>query len=239
MPLGSSNHAVVYRYSIDVSDVIPIGIGKDGNPTALFAKWEAKTDKLVKDFTKVFSEAWKSTPEQKRWLEKAVSSGLSIPSLYLEKTDKVYFLHGDSYLRCTLATQSVDEGFPKAISSYWPGLKAAGFDRGIDAALWWDEKTAYLFKGLEYVRYNLETDKVDEGFPKSIASYWPGFKEAGFGSGIDAIVRWDDEWAYAFKGDKYIRFHIPTNKVDQAPKKTTDYWKALAEVGSQRVLAIF
>lgn len=80
---------------------------------------------------------------------------------------------------------------------------------------------------------------VDEGFPKSIASYWPGFKEAGFGSGIDAIVRWDNEWAYAFKGDKYIRFHIPTNKVDQAPKKTTDYWKALAEVGSQRVLSIF
>ncbi len=97
----------------------------------------------------------------------------------------------------------------------------------------------YIFKGLQYVRYNLETDKVDDGYPKSIVAYWPGFKEAGFGSGIDALIRWDNDWAYAFKADQYIRFHIPTNKTDQAPRKTTSYWNPLAEIPSKRVLSMF
>ncbi|MEU5425874.1 hemopexin repeat-containing protein [Streptomyces olivoreticuli] len=254
--MGTNSASRVYRYTVDVSDVYPVMVGgasgwhdpadkQDdrrggaGKKFVLLSRWDPAADKLDKDFTKVFAAAWKSTPEQKSWLETAASSGLSIPSLFLPKTDKVYFLHADTYLRCTLSTQTADEGFPKSIGSYWPGLKAVGFDSGIDAILWWDEKTVYIFKGDQYVRYNLETDKVDEGYPKSISTYWPGFKESGFGSGIDAAVRWDDEWAYIFKGDQYIRFHIPTGKVDQTPRKTTDYWKALAEVPSKRVLSIF
>lgn len=196
-------------------------------------------DTLDEAFTRQFSKAWKGSEEVERWLSEAESSGRSIPSLYMPKTDKVYFLHGSTYLRCTLATHTADEGFPKSIGSYWPGLKAAGFDSGVDATLWWDEKTVYLFKGDQYVRYNLETDKVDDGYPKTIGSYWSGFKEAGFATGIDAFIRWDDEWAYAFKGDQYIRFHVPTDKVDQSPRKTTASWNALAQAGTRRVLTMW
>lgn len=227
-------------YAVCMGDsYISGGDPSDIKNTALYAKWDPPTDTLDKGFTRTFAESWEGTPEQKRWLEKAASSGQSIPSLYLPKTGKVYFLHEDQYVRCTLATMTVDEGFPKSIGSYWTGLKAVGFDSGIDSILWWDEKTVYLFKGLQYVRYNLETDKADEGYPKSIAAYWPGFKEAGFEGGLDAIFRWEPDWVYAFKNDQYLRLHIPTSKVDTGPRKSTSYWNPLAELSSRRVLTLF
>ncbi|WP_058042963.1 hemopexin repeat-containing protein [Streptomyces roseifaciens] len=205
-----------------------------------YVKWHwISEDVADKEIDRSFEGAFQGTPEQRRWFAAAVASDRSMPSLYVAKTGKVYFLCGDTYVRCTQETMTIDEGFPKSISSYWPGLKAVGFDRDIDAILSWDEKTVYLFKGLQYVRYNLETNKVDDGYPKSIALYWPGFKEAGFDSGIDAFVRWDTDRAYAFKGDQYIRFHIPTNKVDQAPRKTINYWNPLATLGPSRLMAMY
>ncbi|MEU2870687.1 hemopexin repeat-containing protein [Streptomyces olivoreticuli] len=226
-------------YAVTLGDSYISGGDPSSKNTVLYAKWDPPTDTLDKEFTRVFAESWEGTPEQQRWMEKAASSGRSIPSLYLPKTGKVYFLHEDQYVRCTLETMTIDEGFPKSIGSYWPGLKAVGFDSGIDSILWWDEKTVYIFKGLQYVRYNLETDKVDEGYPKSIAAYWPGFKEAGFEGGIDAIFRWEPDWVYAFKADQYIRLHIPTNKVDVGPRTSTRYWNPLAGLSSRRVLTVF
>ncbi|WP_116211833.1 hemopexin repeat-containing protein [Streptomyces olivoreticuli] len=226
-------------YAVSMGDSYVSGGDPSSKNTVLYAKWDPPTDTLDKDFTRVFAESWEGTDEQRRWMEKAAASGRSIPSLYLPKTGKVYFLHEDQYVRCTLATMTVDEGFPKSIGSYWPGLRAVGFDSGIDSILWWDEKTVYIFKGLHYVRYNLETDKVDEGYPKSIVAYWPGFKEAGFEGGIDAIFRWEPDWVYAFKNDQYIRLHIPTNKVDVGPRTSTRYWNPLGELSSRRVLTVF
>ncbi|WP_162889980.1 hemopexin repeat-containing protein [Streptomyces olivoreticuli] len=205
-----------------------------------YVKWHwISEDVAHKEIDQGFADVFQGTPEQRRWFAAAVASGRSIPSLYVAKTGKVYFLHGDTYVRCTQETLTVDEGFPKSIGSYWPGLKAVGFDSGIDSILSWDEKTVYLFKGLQYVRYNLETNKVDDGYPKTIAVYWPGFKEAGFDSGIDAFVRWDTDRAYAFKDDQYIRFHIPTNRTDQAPRKTISYWNPLASLGPSRLMAMY
>ncbi|GAA0329286.1 hemopexin repeat-containing protein [Streptomyces blastmyceticus] len=226
-------------YAVSMGDSYVSGGDPSSKNTVLYAKWDPPTDTLDKDFTRVFAESWEGTPEQRRWMEKAAAAGRSIPSLYLPKTGKVYFLHEDQYVRCTLATMTIDEGFPKSIGSYWPGLKAVGFDSGIDSILWWDEKTIYIFKGLHYVRYNLETDKVDEGYPKSIVAYWPGFKEAGFEGGIDAIFRWEPDWVYAFKNDQYIRLHIPTNKVDVGPRTSARYWNPLGELSSRRVLTVF
>ncbi|MGA5129525.1 hemopexin repeat-containing protein [Streptomyces olivoreticuli] len=226
-------------YAVSMGDSYVSGGDPSSKNTVLYAKWDPPTDTLDKEFTRIFAECWEGTPEQQRWFEKAASSGRSIPSLYLPKTGKVYFLHEDQYVRCTLATMTIDEGFPKSIGSYWPGLKAVGFDSGIDSILWWDEKTIYIFKGLHYVRYNLETDKVDEGYPKSIVAYWPGFKEAGFEGGIDAIFRWEPDWVYAFKNDQYIRLHIPTNKVDVGPRTSARYWNPLGELSSRRVLTVF
>lgn len=79
----------------------------------------AKDEKLDASFTGPFAKAWKGPADAVRWLAEAEASGATIPSLYLSKTGKVYFMHGSTYVRCTMATHTIDEGFPKSIGSYW------------------------------------------------------------------------------------------------------------------------
>ncbi|MFD9405767.1 hemopexin repeat-containing protein [Streptomyces sp. NPDC059989] len=207
-----------------------------------YVRFSKTGDTLDTAFTQRFEAAWKGSREAVEWLAAAASSGSSLPSLYLPKTGKVYFMHGATYVRCTMATHTVDDGYPKTITSYWPGMEGARFGTGNTAALSWDEdgKRLYLFNRDEYVRYDLEADKVDEGYPKTIGTYWAGLSEAGFGSGIDAFVRWDTDTAYAFKGDQYVRYNIPKDKVDPGyPRKITDHWSALAQAHVRRVLALW
>ncbi|MCX5302831.1 hemopexin repeat-containing protein [Streptomyces sp. NBC_00160] len=111
------------------------------------------------------------------------------------------------------------------------------FDKDISAVLTRDQDTAYLFKEAEYVRWNIKEGKVDAGYPKNIADYWPGFREAGFTSDIDAAVVWPGKGkAYFFKGPDYLRFDIKADKVDEGyPKKIVDYWPGLAEAGVSQV----
>ncbi|MBF6049693.1 hypothetical protein GO001_31690 [Streptomyces sp. NRRL B-1677] len=183
-----------------------------------------------------FAKAWKGSAEALDWLSRAASSGKSIPSIFLESTDKIYFMSGSSYVRCTLSTLTVDEGYPKQTADGWPGTKAPGFDRDIDAALLWNSDYVYFFKGDQCLRYNLKLNKVDDGFPLKIGRHWEGFEPAGFGSGIDAIIRWDKNRVYAFKGDLYIRFDIPTDKVDQQPKPVKPpNWETLTSIRTLRL----
>jgi hypothetical protein len=70
----------------------------------------------------------------------------------------------------------------------WPGFAAAGFASNIDAALDWGNGKVYFFKGPNYLRFDKIDNKVDDGYPLPIAGNWPGVSEAGFGSGITAIV---------------------------------------------------
>ncbi len=38
----------------------------------------------------------------------------------------------------------------------------------------WNNGKAYFFRGSEYMRYDMAADAVDTGYPKLIASGWPG-----------------------------------------------------------------
>lgn len=102
---------------------------------------------------------------------------------------KVYFFNGDSYARYDRGADVTDEGYPRSVSQEWHGLAAAGFD-GVDAALNLEEGKVYLFRRDSYVRYDVATDKVDDGYPLPIAGNWPGLAEAGFGDGIEAALNW-------------------------------------------------
>ncbi|HWS88934.1 MAG TPA: hemopexin repeat-containing protein [Pyrinomonadaceae bacterium] len=94
---------------------------------------------------------------------------------------KAYFFKGSQYQRYDLAADKVDTGYPKPISGNWPGFPAA-FASGINAVVMWPNGKAYFFKGSEYIRYDVATDKVDSGYPKPISGNWPGL----FTSNIDA-----------------------------------------------------
>lgn len=97
----------------------------------------------------------------------------SIDAAILWPNGKAYFFKGSQYVRYDVATDKADAGYPKPIAGNWPGMPPA-FAAGIQAAAVWNNGKAYFFKGADYVRYDIATDKVDAGYPKPIASGWPG-----------------------------------------------------------------
>ncbi|WP_395295700.1 hemopexin repeat-containing protein [Kitasatospora hibisci] len=118
----------------------------------------------------------------------------------------------------------------KNLASGWPGLKGTDFASGIDAACVVPDSGTdlYLFKGDKYLRYRVTDEKITSG-PKSLADGWPGLKGADFTLGIDAACSVPDSSTdlYLFKGDKYLRYHVGTEKVTSGPKGLADGWSGL------------
>jgi len=94
---------------------------------------------------------------------------------------KAYFFKGSQYLRYDIAADKTDAGYPRPIAGNWPGFPPT-FAAGVQAAVVWNNGKAYFFKGSQYLRYDIATDKVDPGYPKPIAGGWPGF----WPNGLDA-----------------------------------------------------
>ncbi|SAL05796.1 Hemopexin [Caballeronia calidae] len=89
---------------------------------------------------------------------------------------------------------------------------------------------AYFLFDSQYVRYDVASDAVETGYPKSIGANWTGFSAAGFASGIDAAVNDDSGKVYFFKGSQYLRYDIAANAVDAGfPKSIADHWPGLAQ----------
>ncbi|HEY1065036.1 MAG TPA: hemopexin repeat-containing protein [Pirellulales bacterium] len=139
---------------------------------------------------------------------------------------KVFFFFGGQYVRFDFPSDQTDPGYPKPIGpETWPGVP---FTHGIDAALLWKDGKMFLFKGSQYIRFDIMTDKVDPGYPKPIAGNWPGLP---FTDGIDSAVLWNNgKKVFFFKGDQYVRFDVDADKVDEGyPKKIDDNtWPGLS-----------
>jgi len=73
-------------------------------------------------------------------------------------------------------------------------------DGRVDTVFSTGDGSYYVFKGSKY--WKLTDDSVDSGYPRNIASDWPGLP-----NNIDAAVTWTDtKKTYFFKGDKYWKF---------------------------------
>jgi len=145
---------------------------------------------------------------------------------------KCYFFKGNKYIRYDWASDKADAGYPLKIADQWKGMPA-GFTGSFDAAINGQGPFAgkcYFFKGDKYIRYDWSADKVDPGYPASIATYWKGLP-TGFKSNFDAVINGGGPWAgkcYFFKGDSYVRYDWAADKTDPGyPKKIADYWHAL------------
>ena len=144
---------------------------------------------------------------------------------------KAFLFRDNQYLRYDRGSDRVDDGYPRTIAGNWPGLAEAGFAQ-VDAAANWNNGKIFFFRGKKYVRYDIEGDRVDSGYPLPIAGNWPGLAEAGFGNGVDAAVNWGTGKAFFFRRDKYLRYDIKADRVDSGyPLPIAGNWPGLAEAG--------
>jgi hypothetical protein len=91
----------------------------------------------------------------------------------------------------------------------------------------WPNGKVYLFKGKQYLRYDVASDKTDPGYPVAIAGNWNGFP-ANFTDGVDAGVVWTTGKAYFFKDSQYVRFDLPSDQVDPGyPAAISANWHGL------------
>lgn len=151
---------------------------------------------------------------------------------------KLFFFHGIQYVRYDIAADQADAGYPLPIGGNWPGFSEAGFADGIDAAVNWGNGKAFFFRGTQYLRYDIASDKIDGGYPLPIAGNWPGFSEAGFTGSLNAAINWGNGKAFFFRAEQYLRYDILTDKTDDGyPAPIAGNWTGLAEASVRGPIA--
>jgi hypothetical protein len=127
---------------------------------------------------------------------------------------------GDECWRYDALSDKADSPTPQKITTRFPTLPAS-FKTKLDAAFNSGTGKAYLFRGSEYVRYDLKSDRVDAPdpgtppYPRGIGdpNGWHGLTPT-FQAGIDAAVFAGDGKIYFFKGTEYARLTFATRTVD-------------------------
>ncbi len=109
---------------------------------------------------------------------------------------------------------------PNKIRDRWPELFKVGFER-VDAAFLGKYLTSpegedlsrklFLFNRDKYIRWDIDNDTIDPGYPRPIAVGWPGVDFER----IDATLNLTPESIYFFCGNKYIRFNSLKHHADE------------------------
>ncbi|OWA53280.1 Matrix metalloproteinase-16, partial [Hypsibius exemplaris] len=95
---------------------------------------------------------------------------------------KIYFVKGDQYWRFEPgASRRVADGYPKSLRE-WKKLPAR-----IDAAALWRDGRTYFFSGKNYYKFNDFKFAVEDGYPKSVASWWFACDETAATSNGDVV----------------------------------------------------
>ncbi len=144
---------------------------------------------------------------------------------------KAYFIRGGTYSRYDTVANTVDAGYPKALTAGWAGIDATAFAGGFDTGIDLGKGKLYLFRGSEYLRIDQQSNAVDSA-ARTIAGNWGGLGETGFADGLDAAINWGNGKAYFFKGDAYIQYDIESDTVDPGhPAPIAGNWPGMAEAG--------
>ncbi|NNF08358.1 MAG: hypothetical protein HKN21_16475, partial [Candidatus Eisenbacteria bacterium] len=131
---------------------------------------------------------------------------------------RAYFFSGDEYYRFQVDESHLEAGFPQALVPNWELPQE--WESGLDAAVNWGGGVAFLFRGSEYIKYNLQEDRPYPNFPKPIQDDW-AFPET-WEKGIDAAVNWQhkdprrgviNDFVYFFKGDEFIIYQLDNSQV--------------------------
>jgi hemopexin len=143
-------------------------------------------------------------------------------------SDRIWLFKGDSYFRYFEKPDAHDvvEG-PFPLTPNWSGWPAS-FATGIDASLQGTaafEGKAWFFKGNQYVRYDIPSDKI-EFAPRNIAGAWRGMPDT-FAQQIDAAVHGLGQHygiCWFFKGNQYVRYNLQTDMAEGDPRPIAGPW---------------
>lgn len=138
---------------------------------------------------------------------------------------KIFFFNGSQYTRYDVAADRADSGYPGSISAAWHNWPATWSD-GIDAGVVWNNGKAYMFRGSQYLRYDIATDRVDPGYPLPIAGHWGNWPATW--TSVDASVSWPNGKVYFFRGAEYLRYDMASDRVDPGyPLPIAGHWPGL------------
>ena len=93
-------------------------------------------------------------------------------------------------------------------------------------------KKMYFFSDDSCIRYDMDSGKVDAGYPRKTAENWSGLAETGFGAGVDAAVSLGNGKLYLFRQDQYVSCDIASETVDPGyPRSIAENWRGFDEAG--------
>ncbi|KAJ5766245.1 Hemopexin [Penicillium nucicola] len=160
---------------------------------------------------------------------------------------QTYFFGGRRYARIkfTPSTNNDEISFgPAKIDEYWPSLVSIGFGT-VDATLPVEGSPdeTYVFHGSRFARIKVvpETNKdtVVDG-PWVITEKFKSLDSAGFDT-IDTAMPVPNKpgEVYFFRGIKYVKVNVKTDKTVYGPAKISVEWPALTAAGFDSVDAAF
>ncbi|WP_408952889.1 hemopexin repeat-containing protein [Lysobacter sp. Hz 25] len=172
-----------------------------------YYKYDIAADRVVSGYPQPIATNWpglETFAGGARNLDAAVDAG----------NGEVYFFKDAQYVRYDLAAGAVDAGYPAPIAGRWPGLeKFAGGARDLDAALFFSRSKLYFFKGDQYIRYNLDSDRADSYYPAYLSeSTWPnsGYWPAHWSGALNFA----SGKSYVFKPGEYLRYDRVLDRAD-------------------------
>ncbi|WP_437992305.1 hemopexin repeat-containing protein [Sorangium sp. So ce145] len=87
------------------------------------------------------------------------------------------------------------------------------------------EDKFYFFRGALYSRVDADDLKMDDHYPRNIASNWGNWPSSWSG-GIDAAIRWNSSTAYFFRDSQYVRIDIASKSVLAGyPRSIAGNWR--------------
>lgn len=146
------------------------------------------------------------------------------------KEDSMFIFSDSTYIRFSRSADAAAHGARNITESTWPGLGAHAAK--IKTALnWKDGKIHFFLTNNTYIRYDIEADKADSGYPKPIDDKtWPGLAPR-IDQLIAAVRRDDKNTAYFFFDDRtYLEYDMDQDQMLPGPPKPfgPPEWQGLA-----------
>lgn len=155
--------------------------------------------------------------------------------------NRAYFFRSDNnYVRYNKMLDKSDNGYPREVNnSTWPGLNS--YKGLISAAFKWHNQKGYFFlNDGRYIRYDMNNDSVDSGYPSTITNNnWPGLEP--YKNKIIAALNWNDDTAIFFLNDgSYLSYSITNDSLDSGYPKTVtnNSWPGLADYATMITAAV-